>query len=95
MKYTFKIIDNRKHLEIENNFFPILNTFLLSEAINFDDIIEEVVREYEENSTSYFSGNLFSLELENKNAILYNKFTDEKNIIPANLFIEIFREWNK
>lgn len=95
MKYSFKIINGRKHLVTDDNSFPLLNTFLLSEGVNFDDIIEEAITEFEEKGISYFSGNLFSLDLENQRVVLYNKFTDDENIIPANLFVEIFRKWNK
>ncbi|MDO4814798.1 MAG: hypothetical protein Q3988_06850 [Gemella sp.] len=95
MKYNFEIIDGRKHLVMENNPFPLLNTFLLSEGVNFDDIIDEILVEYEHEEKAYFSGNLFGLELENETALLYNKITDEENIIPAQFFIEVFREWNK
>lgn len=96
MMYDFEIKENKKHLILKDNSYPLLNEFLLVESSSFDDIILDTIQAFEKDyKQQYFSGNIFSFKINEKETLLKNKLSNEENTIDTHLFIEIFKAYIK
>lgn len=92
--FSFRQRNNRLHLQFDHNDYPLVDPFIQTEAASFKDVITQIISKFQQDSIPQkFSGNIFSLTLTDSIVIIEDQISNEKNLLPTPLFIEIYQQW--
>ncbi|MBF6978785.1 hypothetical protein IU403_06460 [Aerococcaceae bacterium zg-BR22] len=96
MTYHFEQRKLRLHVvfDEETTDYSMLDPFLQVEGRSFGDIILQLIGEHlQSGQAQSFSGNVYTLTMDEKNTAIEDMLGDDEQVIPTSLFCEIFLKW--